>query len=326
MCKTGLSRRSLLASFALAPTLAQAQSADASYPSKPVKLLVGVPPGGSTDAITRMLGSWLQEKFGQPFVVENRPGANTALAANAVSQARADGYTILVASDAYITVPLLTKGTYDPFNDFVPIAPLTVSPFVFVVHPSSSIRTVAELVQYAKAHPGELNYGSSGNGGASHLGGEKFKMLTGTDMVHIPYRGAGPALTDAISNQIQLSLWTPLACSSYVKSGRLRALAVTGPKRMPSMPDVPTFAEQGFPQYDHRTWLAVYARKGTPAAILDKIAAAIADMETSPVIKQKFDENGAEQLLISRAQFTDMMHKESDELVKLIQAADIKMD
>jgi tripartite-type tricarboxylate transporter receptor subunit TctC len=319
--------RSFIASLLVAlATLASAQPAQEPYPTKPIKLLVGVPPGGSSDAITRMFAAWLQENLGQPMIVENRPGANTSVAANAVVQSRLDGYTLLVASDAYITVPLLTKVPYDPFKDFIPIGTLTVSPFVFVVHPSTPIHSIKELVANAKAHPGELHYGSSGNGAASHLGGEKFKMLTGTDIVHVPYPGAGPALIDAISGQYQLSSWTPLAAASYVKAGKLRALAVTGPKRMPSLPDVPTFAEAGLPEYDHKTWQGVYAPAGTPKPIVDKIAALIAKMESSPTVKQKFEENGTELLLTTQEQFTQMMRAETDELVKLIKAADIKID
>jgi tripartite-type tricarboxylate transporter receptor subunit TctC len=319
--------RSLIASLLVAQaTLASAQPSQEPYPTKPIRLLVGVPPGGSTDAITRIFAGWLQERLGQPAVVENRPGANTAVAANAAAQSRPDGHTLLIASDAYITIPLLTKLPYDAFKDLIPIGTLTVSPFVFVVHPSTPIHSVKELIAYAKAHPGQLNYGSSGNGGASHLGGEKFKMLTGTDIAHIPYRGAGPALIDAISGQYQLSLWTPLAATSYLKAGKLKALAVTGPKRTPSLPDVPTFAEEGLPEYSHKTWLGVYAPAGTPQPIVDKIATMIAEMEASPTIKQKLEENGVEPLLSTPEQFTQMMHAETDEPIKLIKAADIKME
>ncbi len=306
--------------------LASAQPATQSYPNKPIKLLVGVPPGGSTDALTRMLGEWLQESLGQPVIVDNRPGANTAVAADAVARSPADGYTLLVASDAYLTVPLLTKIQYDPFKDFAPIGTLTSSPFVFVVHPSSPINSVKDLIAYAKTNPGKLNYGSSGNGGASHLGAEKFKMLTGTSMVHIPYRGAGPAINDAIAGQIQLSLWTPLAVAPHAKGGKLKPLAVTGSKRLPFLPQVPTFAEAGLPKFEHRTWLGVYAPAGTPRAIVDKLNAEITKMMASPKIKQKLDDNGVDPYLSTPEQFTKMMHAESEELVKLIKAVGIKID
>lgn len=314
---------SLLAGHAM---LAGAQSMPQPYPSKTIKLLVGVPPGGSTDALTRMLGEWLQESLGQPVVVENKPGANTAVAADAVARSPADGYTLLVASDAYLTVPLLTKIQYDPFKDFTPIGTLTSSPFVFVVHPSSTINSVKDLIAYAKANPGKLNYGSSGNGGASHLGAEKFKMVTGTSMVHIPYRGAGPAITDAIAGQIQLSLWTPLAVAPHAKGGKLKPLAVTGAKRLPFLPQTPTFAEAGLPNFEHRTWLGVYAPTGTPRAIVDKLNAEISKMMASPKIKQKLDDNGVDPYLSTPEQFTKMMHAETEELVKLIKTVGIKID
>ena len=309
------------------PLAAQtATPAPSAYPSKPIKLLVGVPPGGSTDALTRMYATWLQESLGQPTVVDNRPGANTAVAADAVARSAPDGYTLLVASDAYLTVPLLAKQAYDPFKDFTPVGTMTVSPFVFVVHPSTPVKSLKELIAHAKANPGKLNYGTSGNGGASHLGGEKFKTLTGTFIVHIPYRGAGPALTDGIAGQYQLSLWTPLAVSQHVQTGKLRALATTASKRLPGLPDVPTFAEAGLPAYEHKSWLGVFAPAGTPRPIIDKLNAEIAKMLASPKIRQRLEDNGVEPFLSTPEQFTQQMRAESAELVKLIKAANIKMD
>ena len=319
--------RCFLASVLLAHAiLAGAQPAQAPYPNRPIKVLVGVPPGGSTDLIARIFAAWLQTEMGQPTIVDNRPGANTTVAATTVANESPDGYTLLVATDAIITAPLLGKLQYDPFKDFVPVGTLTVSPFVFAVHPSLPINSVKDLIAFAKAHPDELNYGTSGNGGGSHLGGEKFKMLTGTRIVHVPYRGAGPALTDAISGQVQLSLWTPLAIAPHVKANKLRPLAVTGAKRVPYLPQVPTFAEVGLPQYDHKTWIGVYARKGTPQPIVDRIGAEIAKMLSAPKIRHKLEESGAEPLVSTPAQFTQMMRTESSELVKLIKAANIRMD
>jgi tripartite-type tricarboxylate transporter receptor subunit TctC len=322
-----LYRRTFIAGLLTLPaTFASAQPAQETYPNKPVKLLVGVPPGGSTDAITRLFAAWLQENLGQPAVVENRPGANTAVAANAVVQSPPDGHTLLVASDAYISLPLLTKLQYDPFKDLIPIGTMAASPYVLVVHPSTPIHSVKDLIAHAKANPGQLYYGSSGNGGSSHFGVERFKMVTETDIVHVPYRGAGPALVDAVSGQFQVSLWTPLAATSFVKAGKLRALAVTGSKRTPSLPETPTFAEAGLPQYDHKAWFGVYAPAGTPRPIVDRVASVIGKMETSPTIKQKLEENGVEPFLSTPEQFTQMMRSESDQLAKLIKAANIKID
>jgi tripartite-type tricarboxylate transporter receptor subunit TctC len=303
-----------------------AQPAATQYPTKPIKLLVGVPPGGSTDSQARLLASWLQQSLGQPTIVDNRPGANTAVAADAVARSAPDGYTLLVTTEAFLTMPLLTKLNFDPFRDFTPVGTVGVNHFVMVVHPTSSIRTVKDLVAAAKARPGKMYYGSSGNAGPSHLGIEKFKMLTETDIVHVPYKGAGPALTDAIGGQYELSLWTPLAISAHVASGKLRALAVTGPRRSSVLPDVPTFAEAGFPGYDHRSWLSVYAPAGTPKLIVDRLNAEIRKMLDSAKVKETLQKQGIEPLASTPEEVTAAMRKETAEIAKLIKAANIKMD
>lgn len=306
--------------------LVGAQPAQQPYPSKPIKLLVGVPPGGSTDALTRMFGDWLQESLGQPAVVENKPGANTAVAADAVARSAPDGYTLLVTTEAFITIPLLTKLQFDPSKDFAPIGTVGLNRFVMAVHPSVPVNTVKEFIAYAKARPGQLNFGSSGNAGASHVGLEKFKMLTGTHITHIPYRGAGPALTDAVAGQYQASMWTPLAIASHINSGKLKPLAVTGPKRISSLPNVPTFAEAGLPAFEHSSWLSVYAPAGTPKPIVDKLGAEIAKMLASPKYKAKLESSGVEPFLSTPEQLIELNRKETAALQKLIKAANIKMD
>jgi len=319
--------RTVLAGVLVAQAmLASAQSAAQAYPNKPIKVLVGVPPGGSTDALTRVFAEWLQESMGQPAVVENKPGANTAVAADLVARSAPDGYTLLVATDAFVTMPLLTKAPYEPFKDFVPVGTVGVNRFVLNVHPSLPVNTVKEFIAYAKARPGQLNFGSSGNAGASHLGLEKFKMLTGTFITHIPYRGAGPALSDGIAGQFQASMWTPLAVAAHVKAGKLKALAVTGPKRMAALPDVPTFAEAGLPAFDHRSWLSVYAPAGTPRPIVDKLNAEITKMLNSPKIKQKLEGAGVEPFISTPEQLTELNREESVVLQKLIKTANMKMD
>ncbi len=312
-----------LTALAVAASSGSAQT----YPSKPIKVLVGVPPGGSTDAVARKFAAWLQEDLGQPAIVENRPGANTAVAAGALMQSASDGHTLLVATDAAIAVPLLAKPSpFDPFRDFAAVGTLTVSPFVFVVHPSTAIHTLKDLVDSANARPNQFYYGSSGNGGASHLGGEKFKMMTGTRIVHVPYRGAGPALTDGLSGQYQLSLWTPLAAAPYIRNGRLRALAVTGSKRLPALPDVPTFAEAGMAEYDHKAWQGVFAPAGTPPAIVERLADSIRRMMDQTAIRKKLEDAGTDPFVNAPDAFLRLMRAETEALATLIKAADIKMD
>jgi tripartite-type tricarboxylate transporter receptor subunit TctC len=259
-------------------------------------------------------------------VVENRPGANTAVAADAVARASPDGHTLLVATDAFITVPQLTKVSFDPFKDFAPVGTVAINRFVMVVHPSVPANTLQEFIAYARARPGKLSYASSGNGGASHLGLEKFKMLTGTHIVHIPYRGAGPALSDAISGQVELSLWTPLAVSGHVATGKLKALALTGPRRLPVLAQVPTFAEAGLPAFDHSAWLGVHAPAGTPKAIVDQLNGELQKMLASARIRETFEKQGVEAFHSAPDKVTAFMRAEMAEISKLIKAANIKMD
>jgi tripartite-type tricarboxylate transporter receptor subunit TctC len=295
------------------------------YPNRPVRVLVGVPPGGSTDLITRMFAEGLRDGLGQPTVVENRPGANTAVAADAVARSAPDGHALLVSTDALLSIALLTKLNFDAFKDFAPIGIIAVSRFVLAVHPSLPVKTLKEFIALAKARPGQLNYASSGNAGTSHFGLEKFKMLTGTNIVHIPYRGAGPAIVDAIAGQVQVSLWTPLAIAEHVKAAKLKPLAVTGPQRLQLL-DVSTFAEAGLPGYDHTVWFAVYAPAATPRAIVDRLNAEIAKMVASPKIKERLDSNGVEPLLSTPEQVTALMRAATAEMAKLIKVANIKMD
>lgn len=323
--KTAL-RTFLAGLLAAEAMLVCAQSAQQPYPNRPIKILVGVPPGGSTDAVTRLFADWLRESLGQPTVVENRPGANTAVAAEAVSRAAPDGYTIMLATNAHITIPLLTKLTYDPIKDFIPVGTVGVSPYAILIHPSIPAKTLQEFIAYAKARPGQLNFGSSGNGGGSHINGEVFNRLAGVQIQHIPYKGAGPALTDAIAGQVQVSYNTPLAVAAHVNAGKLRPLAVTGQKRTPLLPQVPTFAEAGLPAFQEKAWYGVFVPAGTPKPIVDKLAAEIARMLSSPGIKEKLEKQGTEPLLSTPEQFTAMMRAETVELSKLIKAANIKID
>jgi tripartite-type tricarboxylate transporter receptor subunit TctC len=288
--------------------------------------LVGVPPGGNTDSLARLFAEWLRQSMGQPTIVENRTGVNSAIAADAAARSAPDGYTLLAASDAFITVPLLQRVSFDPLKSFAPIGTVAINRFVLVVHRSVPVNSLTELIAYAKARPGQLNHGSSGNGSVSHIGLEKFKLMTGTDLLHIPYRGAGPALNDAIAGRFEVSLWTPLAISSHVASGLLRPLAVSGPARAAMLPDVPTFAEAGLPAYDHKSWFAVLAPGGTPSPIVERLGAEIRHMVASPWVREILAREGVESFISTPEQVTAMMRADAAELSKLIETAHIRMD
>jgi tripartite-type tricarboxylate transporter receptor subunit TctC len=265
-------------------TVAQAQS----YPSRPVHLLVGFPPGGTTDVVARLIGQWLSERFGTSFVIENRAGAGTNLATEAVVRAPADGYTLLVVTPANtINVSLYDKADFDFERDIRPVASLIRSPYVLEVFPRFPANTVPELIAYAKSNPGKVNVASFGTGTASHLSGEIFKMMTGVDMLHVPYRGSAPMLTDLLAGQIQVAFDNLPASIEHIRAGKLRALAVTTAQRSEMMPDVPTLAEF-LPGYETSSWLAVGAPSRTPIEIIvtlnHAIDAALADPKVAALL------------------------------------------
>jgi tripartite-type tricarboxylate transporter receptor subunit TctC len=267
----------LVGSALVSSTVAQAQS----YPSRPVRLMVGFPPGGTTDVVARLIGQWLSERFGTPFVVENRAGAGTNLATEAVVRAPADGHTLLVVTPSNtINVSLYEKMDFDFEHDIAPVASLIRSPFVLEVFPGFPAKTVPELIAYAKSYPAKINIASFGTGTASHLSGEILKMMTGVQMLHVPYRGSAPMLTDLLAGQVQVAFDNLPASIEHIRAGKLRALAVTTAYRSEMLPDVPTLAEF-LPGYETSSWLAVGAPSRTPTEILvtlnKEINAALAD-------------------------------------------------
>lgn len=262
-------------------TLAQAQS----YPSRPVRLVVGFPPGGTTDVVARLIGHWLSERFGMPFVVENKAGAGTNLATETVVRSPADGHTLLVVTPANtINVSFYEKLDFDFEREISAVASLIRSPFVLEAFPRFPANTVPELITYAKSNPGKVNIASFGTGTASHLSGEMFKMMAGVQMLHVPYRGSAPMLTDLLAGQVQVAFDNLPASIEHIRAGKLRALAVTTAKRSEMLPDVPTLAEY-LPGFETSSWLAVGAPSRTPheiVVILNKqINAALADSQLS---------------------------------------------
>ena len=261
-------RRDFLKTLAASAAIIPARAWGQAYPARPIRLVVGYAAGGANDIIGRLMGQSLSERLGQPFVVENRPGAATNIATEAVARAEADGYTLLMASAANaINATLYEKLSFDFIRDFAPVAGIARVANVMLVHPSLPVATVPELIAYARANPGKISMASSGVGSPQHLAGELFKMMTGTEMLHVPYRGGGPALTDLMAGQVQLSFATTALSAGYVKAGKVRALGVTSLARWEALPEVPAIADF-IPGYEVSSWFGIAAPKATPAEVI----------------------------------------------------------
>jgi tripartite-type tricarboxylate transporter receptor subunit TctC len=302
------------------PCIAPAEA----YPTRPVRIIVGAPPGGAFDILARLIGQWLSERFRQPFIVENRPGAGTNIGTEAVVKAAPDGYTLLF----FDVSPAINTNLYDNLNfvflrDIAPIASIVRSPLIMVVHPAIPAKTVPEFIAYAKANPGKINMASTGNGATPHVTGELFKMMAGVDMVHVPYRGAAPAITDLLSGQVQVLFISPLVSIEHIKTGRLRALAVTTATRSDALPDVPTMGEF-VPGHEASIWFGVGAPKATPAEIVDKLNKEINAGLADPKIKARLADLGGTPLVGSPADFGKFIAEETEKWGKVIRSANIK--
>jgi tripartite-type tricarboxylate transporter receptor subunit TctC len=314
----------LLASLlSMLPAVAAAQ---AGYPVKPVRLVVGQAPGGATDVVARLVAPKLSEQLGQSVVVENRTGAAGSIGAAFVAKSPPDGYNLLVVSSSYAINPSLYKELpFDPVKDLVPVSLIAEAPFLLVVHPSLPARSVKELVAFAKARPGALNFGSGGNGSSGHLAGEMFKYLAGVDLVHVPYKGAGPALVDVIAGQIHLTFGSVLSSLGHVKTGRLRALAVTGARRSSGAPDLPTMAEAGVKSYQTTTWYGLLAPAGTPAPIVARLSGAMKSAVEAQEVRNKILTDGAEPEGSTPESFQKHLAAEMARAREVIQRAGIRL-
>jgi tripartite-type tricarboxylate transporter receptor subunit TctC len=302
--------------------LARAQT----WPSRPVRLIIGYTPGGSADLTARLMGQWLSEKLGQSFVVENRPGGGTNIATEAMLRASPDGYTLLLVAPANaINATLYDKLNFNFIGEVEPVAGLIRFPNVVVVNPSLPVKSIPELIAYAKANPGKLNMASSGNGSTIHMSGELFKMLTDINMVHVPYRGGAPALTDLIAGQVQVMFDNIPTCAEHVKSGKLRALAVTSTTRSEVLPDLPTVADFLL-GYEASAWYGLGAPKGTPAEIIDRLNKAVNEILADPKVKAKFSEYGAMLLPGSAADFGKLLADETEKWAKVVKFSGAKVD
>lgn len=310
--------------LALTTHLASAQS----FPDRTITLVVPNPPGGLVDTSARLLSEPLSRVIGQTVVVDNKPGASGNIAYQYVANAKPDGYTLLISYSGYhVGNPaLMDKLPWDPIKDFSPVALLTVSTNVIAVHPSVPVNSLKELIAYAKANPGKLNYASQGNGSVSHIGTEMFKQSTGTDMVHVPYKGSGPAIQDVLAGQVQVFITTPPSVMQHVQSGKLKGLAVTGKNRHPGMPNVPTTAEAGLPSFQLESWVALYAPAGTPAPVIRKLTDSVKKSLSLPEIKERSDAAGVELRYLNPAATDALVKKELPYWNKAIKSANITLD
>jgi tripartite-type tricarboxylate transporter receptor subunit TctC len=294
------------------------------YPSRPVHWIVGFTPAGGNDIVARLMGQWLSERLGQPFVIENRPGAGTNIATEAVVNALPDGYTLLLANLANaINATLYEKLNFNFIRDIVAVAGISQAPLVMAVHPSAPARTVAEFIAYAKARPGGINMGSAGIGSAGHLAGELFKMMTGVDLVHVPYRGNAPALTDLIAGQVELVFPSAASSIEYIRTGKLRGLAVTGATRSEALPELPTVAES-ISGYEASSLYGIGAPRNTPAEIVDKLNNEVNAALADPKMKARLADLGSVALPGSPAEFGKLIADETEKWAKVIKFAGIK--
>jgi len=299
-----------------------------SFPDHAITLIVPNPPGGLVDTSARLLSEPLGRVLNETVIVENKPGASGNTAYQFVAKAKPDGYTLLISYSGYhVGNPaLMDKLPWDPLKDFAPIALLTVSTNVIAVHPSIPVNNLKELIAYAKANPGKLNYASQGNGSVSHIGTEIFKQTTGIEMVHVPYKGSGPAIQDVLAGQVQVFITTPPSVMQHVQSGKLKGLAVTGKTRHPSMPNVPTTAEAGLPSFQLESWVALYAPANTPAPVIAKLSEAVKKGLEQAEVKQRADTAGVEVRYLNPQQMDVLLKKELPYWNKVIKAANIKLD
>ena len=315
----------LIAGAAALPAISRAARAQA-YPSRPVRIIAGFPAGGGADIVARLIGQWLSERLGQQFVIENRPGAGTNIATEAVVRAAADGYTLLLvhASNAF-NATLYDKLNFNFIRDIAPVASITVVPNVMVVNPSVPAKTVPELIAYAKANPGKINIASGPIGAPAHVAAELFKMMTGADMLLVSYRGVAPAVTDLLGGQVQVMFVTTVSSIEYINSGRLRALAVTTATRSETLPGIPTMREF-LPGYEATSWYGVGVPRNTPAKIVDKLNRQINAALTDSNVKSRLSEWGASALPGSPADFGKLITEETEKWGKVVKFAGIKAE
>lgn len=318
----------LLAALAitLVPQAAVAQAAS-QYPNKPIRFVAPIPAGGSTDVLTRDVARRLQERWGQPTVVENKPGGAGSIGSAVVARAPADGYTLLLVNSGHaINGHVYAKLPFDPIKDFVAVVHLTSMPMGIFVHPSVPAKNLAEFMALARAKPGSLSFATSGNGGAGHLGGESFKLATGIDMIHVPYRGSAPAIADVVAGQVPVSFADVPLASPHVKSGALRPIALASPRRSSVLPDMQTMAEAGVPGQEFSVWVGFVAPAGTPKDIVDKLNREIVAIMREPAMLARQAELGFEVVASTPEAFAQTIKSDYERFGAIVRKANIKIE
>ena len=310
-----LAAAALLGAVGMAPVAAQE-----TFPSKPLTIVVPFAAGGTTDILARIVSQALQQELGQTVIVDNKPGAGGNIGAAAAARAAADGYTLFMGTVGThaINASLYQKPGFDPIKDFAPLTRVATVPNLLVANPKQPFKTVKEMIAYAKANPGKLNYGSSGSGSSIHLSGELFCSMTGLDMVHVPYKGSAPAITDLLGNQIAVMFDNMPSAIQHVRSGKLRPIAVTTAKRSPELPDVPTVAEAGVPGYEATSWFGLWTQAKTPAPVQQRLHAAIAKVLKDPAVIKKINDQGGDIVIDTPAEFAAYIKAESAKWGKVV--------
>jgi tripartite-type tricarboxylate transporter receptor subunit TctC len=316
--------RPLVFVFGLVAALLSSAVPGETYPSKPVRLIVTYPPAGSSDLMGRILGQKLAELWGQPVIVENKPGAAGSIGMDYAAHQPPDGYSFVIGNLGPVAVnPLLSKVPYDVERDFVPVSLIATGPNVLVVNPKTPVKTLGELIAYARANPGKLNFGSGGPGSVAHLSGEMLKSLARVDIVHVPYKGGILSVNDLIAGHVQMVFSDALPVMQHIRAGTLRALAITSPERSPLVPDVPTCVESGVPGLVAVNWWGVLLPAGTPKAIADKFYSDLVKVMHDPDVKEKFAQLGVEAVSSTAEQFGAYMRSETAKYAKLVKEANI---
>lgn len=311
---------------ALLVSLAGQAAAQQPYPYRPIRIISPYAAGGGNSIMARFIGQKLTEAWGQQVIVDSRPGGNTIIGTEATAKATPDGYTVLLAGSSHVLVPLVLKTPYDPIKDFTAVANFAKYELILVVNPSFPANNLKELIALAKSKPGQLNYVTWGSGSVSHLGMEMLSMMTGIRMVHIPYKGTAPALVDVMGGHADLFLSTPSAPIPQIKAGKLKAIAICGETRSAAVPDVPTFAESGLPDFKPRSWYGIVGPAGMPKAIVDKMSAEIGRIVAMPDTREKLDAQGVEAHFLNSEQFAALMKSDTALWDKVIKTAHIKLE